>query len=244
MPARILLVDDDADFRGELKDYLHGYDVVEAADGAEALAILMRPNEIDLVILDVMMPGMQGTEVLREMKKTDPGLGIIMLTGFGSKDVAVEALKGHADDFVEKSLDIGRLGEVIERLLDESCRRVSRRGGDERSKVEHAKEFVRRNCYRSTHLADAARAVSLSPKYLSRIFRQHAGVGFAAYRQQIAVAEGKKLLRTSGMTVGDIGDRLGYANPESFVRVFRKLTGLTPSQYRKSVSGRRKGKKR
>ena len=62
------------------------------------MQLLRKPNEIDLVLLDVMMPGLSGTEVLREMKKLSPNLAIIILTGYSSKDVAIEALKGHADD--------------------------------------------------------------------------------------------------------------------------------------------------
>ena len=69
MAYQILVVDDDADFREELRYCLDGYTVIEAANGPEALAILKKPNAIDLVILDAVMPKMSGTEVLREIKK-------------------------------------------------------------------------------------------------------------------------------------------------------------------------------
>jgi CheY-like chemotaxis protein len=57
MPSKILLVDDDKDFRVELKECLSGYDIVEASSGEEAINILKKPNDIDLVILDVNLPG-------------------------------------------------------------------------------------------------------------------------------------------------------------------------------------------
>ena len=244
MPATILLVDDDSEFREELRAYLEGYDVVEASSGAQAVGFLKRPNEIDLVILDVMMPGMNGTEVLREMKRLDPGLGIIMLTGFSSKDVAVEALQGRADDYVEKTYDIGRIKEVIERLLEARYPCRKRNSRSERTKVERAADYLKRNCYTLTRLADAARVVSLSPKYLSRIFKQHMHIGFAAYRQRLRVAEGKRLLDSTDLTVAEIADRLGCKNPESFIRVFKRLAGATPSAYRRKTARPRKTKKR
>jgi len=63
----ILVVDDDKDLRSEIKDFLEDYKVVGASNGKEALGILRKPNCIDLVILDVIMPGLNGIEVLRKM---------------------------------------------------------------------------------------------------------------------------------------------------------------------------------
>lgn len=117
MPYTLLLVDDDREFRAEFRDCFDDYAVMEAHNGEEALAILKKPNEIDLVILDVMMPGARGTLVLREIKKLAPSLGIVILTGHSSKDVAVEALKGRADEYLEKPFDPGAARAVIERLL-------------------------------------------------------------------------------------------------------------------------------
>ena len=57
------------------------------------------------MILDVNMPGSKGTEVLKDIKALYPDLGIIILTGHSSEDVAIEALKGHADEYLEKPLD-------------------------------------------------------------------------------------------------------------------------------------------
>lgn len=232
MPVKILLVDDDKEFREELKSYLEEYDCIEASSGEEAIAVLKRPHEIDLAILDVMMPGSHGTEVLREMKRLDPGLGIIILTGFGSKDVAIEALKGHADDYVEKGADICKIREIIERLTEtrRSCAGAAVR---EVTRIERVKRFLEKNCYKKTTLVDAAQAVSLSPKYLSRAFAQETGVGFARYRQEVKVREGRRLLKAGGLNVDEIAERLGYKNAESFIRVFKKLAGCTPSDFRR-----------
>jgi len=95
----ILLVDDEKEFREELACSFDEYRVLEAADGQQALKILGMPNEIDLVILDVRMPGLPGTEILKVIKKRNPKLKVIMLTAFSSKDIAVESLRGRRTTF-------------------------------------------------------------------------------------------------------------------------------------------------
>lgn len=252
MPEKILVVDDDPDLRSELSDFLEGYQVVEASSGTEALKLLDKANDIDLVILDVNMPGPSGTDVLMELRKTDPDLGIIILTGHSSKEVAIEALKGRADDYLEKPLDIARIKEVIEKVLEK------KRGGGEissndiKGKIEKVKRFVERNTFKKTTLKDAAEAICLSTKYLSRIFKETTGMSFSEYRLKIKTEGAKQLLLKSGYNINQISDKLGYENVESFIRMFKRFTGLTPREYRdkekikkkkKAQEARRKKKK-
>lgn len=240
MAEKILIVDDDADFRQELGDLLEDYEVQEASSGAECLKVLKRANEIGLVILDVRMPGLSGTDVLEEVKKTDPDLGIIIITGYSSKDVAIEALKGHADDYIEKPVEPQKLKEIVERLL------AKRRGEPEintagiRGKIEKIKQFIQRNRFKKTTLKDAASSVYLSPKYLSRVFKQQAGRSFSAFKLGIKIDAAKELLKKTAFNINQISDRLGYENPESFIRQFKKLSGKTPSAYRKKLKAKKR----
>jgi len=204
-----------------------------AADGKEAMQILRKPNDIDVVLLDVMMPGLNGTDVLRQMKRLSPALAIVILTGYSSKDVAVEALKGHADEYIEKPLDIEKTKEIIERLLQEK-----RTGKDGcacicEDKIEKVKRFVKRNFQKKVTLKDAAEAVFLSPKYLSRVFKERTHIGFNEYKLRCMLSRSKELLARTGLTVNQISDQIGYQNAESFIRIFEKLTGVTPSGYRR-----------
>ncbi|MDD5730314.1 MAG: DNA-binding response regulator [Candidatus Omnitrophica bacterium] len=234
MAEKVLIVDDDREFREELKEALEEYQVLDASSGVEALGMLKRANEIGVVILDVMMPGLSGTDVLREIKKRDPELGIVILTGHGSKDVAVEALRGNADDFVEKPVDIENFKEIIEKLLEK--RRRGEDGidiSDINGKIEKIKDFAERNCYKKIGLKEAAEAVCLSPKYLSRIFKQKTGKSFSEYRLKIKIEKARELLSKSANNVNQIADKLGYENVESFIRQFKKLTRKTPTEYRK-----------
>ena len=87
-------------------------------------------------------------------------------------------------------------------------------------------------------LAEAARLVHVSPKHLSRIFREQAGESFIACRIAVKVAEAQRMLTGSDGSVSDIAFALGYENAESLIRQFRRLTGTTPAAYRRQAMSR------
>jgi YesN/AraC family two-component response regulator len=233
MPYHILLVDDDREFREEFKDALEEYEVLEASNGNDAVEILRKPNEIDLVILDVRMPGARGTEVLKEMKRLAPELAIIIITGFSTTDVAVEALKGHADDYLEKPVDIDKARGIIATLLKKKDDGLGLESFDVKGKVERVKRFAERNVHKRVTLEEAAAAVGVSPKYLSRIFKEETGVGFSDYRVEVKIALAREMLKDTGFNINQISEKLGYENVESFIRAFRKGEGCTPTEFRK-----------
>jgi two-component system response regulator YesN len=232
MPYHILLVDDDEVFRSEFRDYLEDYRVSEAPDGAAALDMLDKPHDIDLVILDVMMPGLRGTEVLRRIKANDRRMPVVMLTAYSSKDIAVEALKGDADDYIEKPVDIGKAKQIIAGLLSETRAEGDLETGGVEGKIERVKHLLEVNYHKRVSLEDAARIVCLSPKYLSRVFRERTGMGFSEYKLKVKISRAKKMLDETGSNIDQISYSLGYQNPESFIRMFKKMTGLTPTGHR------------
>src|SRR5580698_254096 len=232
MAYQILVVDDDADFREELRDCLEEYTVIEAANGIDALVILKKPNAIDLVILDAVMPQKSGTEVLREIKKIKPNLAIIMLTGQSSKDIAIDALKGRADDYIEKPVNVGKFLETVRSILAAKALKGITSVRGVRAKIEQAKQFIERNFDKKVTLEDVAGQACLSPKYFSRIFKEITGQGFNEYRLSIKTSQACALLKNSDFTVTEIANRLGYQNLESFIRMFEKTMNLSPSQYR------------
>src|SRR5918993_1451022 len=102
--ARVLVVDDEPSMRQMLSFALRreGYDVSTADDGRTALEA-MRDGRFDLVVTDVRMPEVSGVDLLREAKRLDPALSIIMMTAYGSKETVLEALRLGATDYVEKT---------------------------------------------------------------------------------------------------------------------------------------------
>jgi DNA-binding NtrC family response regulator len=115
IPTRVLLVDDEKDFVEMLSLRLNEVEekVTVAYSGKECLETLMN-KEIDVVILDIKMPGMDGMETLREIKKKFPLVEVIMLTGHGSTETAVEGMKMGAFDYLMKPADFDDLTAKME----------------------------------------------------------------------------------------------------------------------------------
>jgi len=110
IPTKVLLVDDEKDFVEMLSLRLNevGEKVSVAYSGQECLQTLEK-TAIDVVILDIKMPGMDGMETLREIKKKYPLIEVIMLTGHGSAETAVEGMKLGAFDYLMKPADFDEL---------------------------------------------------------------------------------------------------------------------------------------
>jgi two-component system nitrogen regulation response regulator NtrX len=122
---RILVVDDEADIRGLLKEILseEGYSVEVAADAEQARAARTRQMP-DLVLLDIWMPGVDGITLLREWSQTAAdGVQVVMMSGHGTIETAVEATRLGAFDFVEKPLSIAKLLRTVERALEAGKRK-------------------------------------------------------------------------------------------------------------------------
>jgi DNA-binding NtrC family response regulator len=106
----VLLVDDEVEFLETLVKRLtkRGLNIRTAKSGAEALAIV-REKGIDVTVLDVRMPGIDGIQTLREIKRLDPLIEVIMLTGHASIEVAIEGMELGALDYLMKPADIDDL---------------------------------------------------------------------------------------------------------------------------------------
>ena len=114
----ILTIDDEENIRNGLVDNfeLEGYDVKQAANGEEGLALIAQGG-IDLVITDLRMDGISGSEVVQHVTSEHPGIPIIVLTGHGSIDDATAALKAGAFDFLTKPLDLDHLNKIVKNAL-------------------------------------------------------------------------------------------------------------------------------
>ena len=114
----ILTIDDEENIRNGLADNfeLEGYEVKQAASGEEGLALIAQGG-IDLVITDLRMNGISGSEVVKHVTTEHPGIPIIVLTGHGSIDDATAALKAGAFDFLTKPLDLDHLNKIVKNAL-------------------------------------------------------------------------------------------------------------------------------
>lgn len=140
--AKILVVDDEENIRKSLKMILEyeGYSFLEAADGEEALEKLEEIVGVDLILLDVKLPGRDGLEVLEELKKKPYAPEVIMVSGHGTIKTAVDATKLGAFDFLEKPLHRERVLLCIRNALNQN--KLLRECQDLRTKAEKRYELV------------------------------------------------------------------------------------------------------
>jgi two-component system, OmpR family, alkaline phosphatase synthesis response regulator PhoP len=115
----ILIVDDEKNIRLTLSQALEtlATEMESAASGEEALARL-REKEFGLILLDIKMPGMDGMEVLRQVREIRPDIRVIMITAYGTIESAVEAMKLGAVDFLQKPFDPEEIRELVSRVMD------------------------------------------------------------------------------------------------------------------------------
>ncbi len=115
---KILIIDDDKD----ICEYMHllltqnGYDVTALTSPRQALETL-REDEFHVVILDIMMPELNGMEVLEEIRRFDTDIAIIIFTGYPSVDTAVMSMKYNVSDYIKKPFDVDEFNKTLENIL-------------------------------------------------------------------------------------------------------------------------------
>ena len=117
--ARILIVDDEPDMRLAVRNVLklRGHEVVEAGDGPAALEILAG-EDVDLMLLDIRLPGMDGIEVLEKAKAIKSSLPVVMITGYGHIQSAVNVMKLGASEYLQKPFENAQLVEMVRRFTE------------------------------------------------------------------------------------------------------------------------------
>src|SRR5687768_5871772 len=152
--SKILIIEDDNKIRSILKEILEekNHDVDDAADGAEGLKKLEQGG-YDLCLCDIKMPKMDGMEVLEKSKEAELGTNFIMISAHGTIDVAVEAVKKGAFDFLQKPFDLGRFEITLRNALDKSIllretkslkKKISKKNEmvGESEPIRHVKEMI------------------------------------------------------------------------------------------------------
>lgn len=119
--AKILVVDDDKGIRKALRDILEleKYEIDEAVDGLDCI-VKIKQNTYDVIIMDVKMPRMDGMEAIEKIQDIAPDVPVVMISGHGNIDTAVESVKKGAFDFIQKPPDLNRLLITLRNALDKS----------------------------------------------------------------------------------------------------------------------------
>lgn len=248
----ILVVDAD---RSMVRYYSHilagTYSVLTASTGRDALNVVRRHDEVALVAIESRLPDSSGLAVLREIKEIRPAVPVILVTGYGDEETAVKAFRYGAKDYMRKPVIAG---ELMARMA--FCLSLRDANKNYRRSVYHddhgqaagmplhdiasrhhpnirkALQFVDNNFMAKISLAATAEKACLSRHHFSRAFKRATSVTFQEYVTNRRVRKAKELLEDPRRTITEIAHFVGYNDINNLVRNFKKLTGLTPSEFR------------
>jgi len=251
MPApsgRILIVDDEPLVLEALATALSPpHHVITARSGLAALEIAgQQPPEI--VLLDYVLPDVSGLVIARMLRQCFPRLHVILMTGFGSEDVCLEAFRGGVQDYLKKPIALGDLLARVASLLSSQPRpdrpafpsrdgaiqpalpgeRGSRNGG-----VQRAVAFIDAHLDADLCLDQVAREAGMSKFHFCRHFKSDTGLTFREFLAQRRIARAAELLTKGDRSVSQVYLDVGFKDLSHFGRVFRKITGQPPSRYRR-----------
>ena len=191
--AKILIVDDEANIRNALAKLLTkvGHSVKSASNAQEALAML-RSSPFDVVLTDLRMPGEDGIHLLREIKKRDPAIEVIVMTAYGTIETAVQAMREGAYDYIEKPINMERLPLLLERAVE---RRTLTEDNVRLRKVVSAKEEYGNLVGRSEKITKLYELIEMvAPTAATVLIQGESGVG----KELIARAVHLRSPRSSG----------------------------------------------
>lgn len=246
----LLLVDDNAEFLDFLSESLaEDYQVFRATDGTRAMELL-RKEDIDLVVSDVMMPNMDGLELCREIKSDIhiSHVPVILLTAKSGEEFQLKGLRQGADDYITKPFNMEILRSRIEKLI--AVRRTQHQylSGEipvEPSKIEITpldQQFVEKAIRLvEEHLSNAdfsveelASGLNISRGYLYRKISKLTGKSAIEFIRTIRMKRAQQLLAESQLQIAEVAYKLGYRSPKTFAKHFRLVFGMTPSEYIRS----------
>ncbi|HSD50150.1 MAG TPA: response regulator [Candidatus Methylomirabilis sp.] len=250
MPAasdRILIVDDDPLILEALGAALvPPYEVLRAQTGLAALELIGH-QPLDLVLLDYVLPDVSGFAVLRAFKQVFPQVLVIMMTGFGSEDIAVEAFRAGARDYLRKPIGLRDLLTRVEALLaarqpadepkspDFLGANPASPGAGPRSfggSIQRAIAFMEAHLGGPLCLERVAREAGMSKFHFCRQFKDATGLTFREFLVRRRVARALGLLLDQNRSVSQVYQEVGFKDLGHFSRTFRKLTGQPPSRLR------------
>lgn len=201
-----------------------------AADGNEAVqtALKMRP---DLIFMDIEMPRKTGLEAAEILHTQLPDTHIVFLTAYDRFDYAVGALRTGGKDYLLKPVSEATLRETLRKFFT-----VEQEPEKDISPFETSLRVLIGQHYTEDLTLDAAaESMGMSSFYFSRQVKVTTGHTFLEYFTAYRIDKAKGLLQSTDMSVSDIGHSVGYAEPNYFLKVFKRVTGCTPSTYRNQV---------
>ena len=237
----IMLVEDEALLMRSLSRHIEqlnlGYHVVsQKENGLDALRAI-ETCDPHVIITDLLMPAMNGLELIKHVHAKYPHIQTVILSGYAEFGYAQEALKYNVSDYLLKPVEQDKLDDCLSKI--KLCHTYELKE-DLTSNYQHGEQLAEHIClyFREHYMDDIdlgilAQKYGISSAYLTKIFRKYHGDTPLKYLTDIRIFHAKHLLRNTELTIKEISERVGYTDQFHFSRVFHKVTGTSPSIFRK-----------
>ncbi|WP_158735623.1 response regulator [Alteribacillus sp. YIM 98480] len=216
---------------------------IEANNGASAVEIVSNES-IDIVLMDIKMPILDGISAAKIMKQNTPQLKILFLTAYNDFDYALNTIKIGAEDFLLKPVRPEEFIEAIKKVIESMDETVTdmKDSVESNSVVEMITNYINVKLDHKITLEQVARYVHLHPQYVSRLFKQQTGMTITEFITVKRIEKSKEYLRNSQKAITEISQSCGFTDANYFTRVFRKMEGMPPKQFRKNEQALKKEK--
>ncbi len=249
----VLVVEDNPDLREHLRYTLEGqWKILLAADGRQGLEQAIEHHP-DLIVSDIMMPGLDGFELLEALRANPDTshIPVLLLTARQDRETRLKGLALSADDFMAKPFDDSELKVRLQRMLDnrkrlrrhllhETARAQMDSGQDNPDLVDRDRELVARiNQILADRLSEPefdvatlCEALAIERRTLQRKLKALTGLTPAAYIRHFRLAQARRLLLETDRSVNEVALHCGFSSAQHFSRLFRKQYQAPPDQWR------------
>jgi AraC family transcriptional regulator len=215
-------------------------------------ADFVRESRSDLIILDCGSHVEKGLQFLKEIKALKPNIPVIYITDRGSEGTVLKAFKTGARDFFKKPVNIPELQKTVKGILsvkkatqekrhqfktEESQHNevISGITTDEPLSVIRVIRYIEDNLLKTINLEMLANQANISKYHFCRLFKRYMGTTPMQFVLARRIIKAKELLRREGLTISMVAAEAGFSELSSFTEQFKKFTGKTPTQYKKSL---------
>lgn len=248
---KVLLVEDDTALRfiySKMKTWSEcGFEIsAEATNGKQALEIL-ESQSFDMIFTDIRMPFVDGIEMLRKLSEKGNTIPVVFASSYDEFEYARQGLILGAFDYLLKPVEQKKLAEVLSRAK-ERIDEINNKGKiapvvaeiveklgilfDENKFTTQVILYFSEHYRELFTVDDIADAHGYSKDYFSKLFKQNFGITFHEFHSRVKIGYAVELLRTGNYKAYEISDILGYASVDYFTKVFKEITGTTPSKYK------------
>lgn len=241
MSIKLLIADDEDTIRNGIAKYIQLHTdrfdkIYLASNGQEAVDTIFR-DKPDIMFLDVQMPLLDGIEVMQEAKRADILPYTMILSAYDEFKYCQQALRLGAKEYLLKPVRSSDILQMVNRAADElfgAAEEIRIDLTEEKNRsVELAKEYIEEHYYENLMQVDVAQRVGISAGYLSTLFQKQLSIGFVDYLNEIRIEHACTYLQQSYLKTYEIAYKVGFKDEKYFSKVFKKIKGQSPSEYRK-----------